>query len=315
MSHLRFQHQCLWSSTRRPHLLTCAAPARLIEHVAPSPVIDYIAPFSAASGVSTDFENPHFPVLVVEPAESQVVDSFSSGVLRVQLAMEPSTSKAAVSFPAPAMLQASPSETVSCRAVCGKCQKRSLGNVLLCGLRGRSRTFLSLRSWKRQLRQITIFFWNAFSSARWSGLSSLLRYRLSLLFQTLPLVTRASRARGVGVLLVVARSFALAIVTMQVKFASSMPMKTPVIGDRAAGYIVDSSGPTGNVRVSTIEPTHDESIPTTHVYAMSCESILENLQTASKGDVLAMVTKSRSAGTVSRVFRYAVYNYATMVGW
>ena len=64
----------------------CTAPARLIEHVAP--------------GVFTDFENQQFPVLAVEPATSQVVDSFSSGVEREQFAVEPSTSKAAVSFPA-----------------------------------------------------------------------------------------------------------------------------------------------------------------------------------------------------------------------
>ena len=78
----------------------CTETARLIEHVAPSPVIDCIAPVSAASGVSADFENPQFPVLAVEPAVSQVVDSFSFGVMRVQFAMEPSASKAAVSFPA-----------------------------------------------------------------------------------------------------------------------------------------------------------------------------------------------------------------------
>ena len=40
--------------------------------------------------------------------------------------------------------------------------------------------------------------------------------------------------------LVVARSFALSIVTLQVKFASSMPMRSPVFRDWAVGYIVDS---------------------------------------------------------------------------
>ena len=87
----------------------CTAPARLFEHVAP--------------GVFTDFLNPQFPVLAVEPAASQVVDSFSSGVERVQFAMEPS---AAVSFPAVDVsalpfLRASSSGTVSCGAICGKC--------------------------------------------------------------------------------------------------------------------------------------------------------------------------------------------------
>ena len=113
---------------------------------------------------------------------------------------------------------------------------------------------------------------------------------VSLLFQTLPLVTRASTARGAGVL-VVARSFALAIVTMQVKFASSMPMRTPELGDQAVRYIVDSSGLMRSVRVSTLQPTYDESILTTHVGVMSYESVLENLETALKGDVFAMVYK------------------------
>ena len=61
----------------------CTAPVRMIEHVAPSLVIDHVAPLSVATGVFTDFENPQFPVLAVEPAASQVVDSFSSGVERV----------------------------------------------------------------------------------------------------------------------------------------------------------------------------------------------------------------------------------------
>ena len=123
---------------------------------------------------------------------------------------------------------------------------------------------------------------HAFNSAQWSRLSSLLRFRLSLLFQTLPLVTRASTARGARVL-VVARSFALAIVTLQVKFASSMPMRTPVMGDQTVGYIVDSSGLTGSVRVSTLEPTCDESILTAYVDVISYESILENFEPALKG--------------------------------
>ena len=77
---------------------------------------------------------------------------------------------------------------------------------------------------------------------------------------------------GVSVVASVARSSALAIVTMQVEFASFMPMKNPVIEDWAVGYIVDFSGPMGNVRVSTLEPTHDESILTTYVDVMSYES-------------------------------------------
>ena len=71
--------------------------------MAPSPVVNYVAPPSAATGVFTDFENPQFSVLAVEPAASQVVDSFSSGVERVHrglvnpqisiFAVEASTSK------------------------------------------------------------------------------------------------------------------------------------------------------------------------------------------------------------------------------
>ena len=64
----------------------------------------------------------------------------------------------------------------------------------------------------------------------------------------LPMMTRATSARGAGAL-VVARPLASAIVNMQAKFASSMPMRTPVIGDRALGYIVNSSGPMGSVRI------------------------------------------------------------------
>ena len=37
-------------------------------------------------------------------------------------------------------------------------------------------------------------------------------------------------------------------------------MRTPVSGDRALGYIVNSPGPMGNVRVSTLEPTREESL-------------------------------------------------------
>ena len=70
-----------------------------------------------------------------------------------------------------------------------------------------------------------------------------------------------------------------------------MPMRTPVIGDPAAGYFVDSSGLMGSVRVSTLETTNGEPILTTYVDVMSYESILENFELASKGDVFAMVYK------------------------
>ena len=79
--------------------------------------------------------------------------------------------------------------------------------------------------------------------------------------------------------------------TMQAKFASFMPMRTPVIGDRANGYLVGSSGLIGNVRVFTLEPTYDESILTSYVDVMSYESILENFVTTLKGDVFAVVYK------------------------
>ena len=50
-----------------------------------------------------------------------------------------------------------------------------------------------------------------------------------------------------------------------VKFASPKQVKTPVHGDRALGYTVDSSDLTGSVRVSILEPSCNESILTTHV--------------------------------------------------
>ena len=50
---------------------------------------------------------------------------------------------------------------------------------------------------------------------------------------TLCCVIQVSTARGAGAL-VVARSFALAIVTMQVKFVSSKPMRIPVLGNQCA---------------------------------------------------------------------------------
>ena len=77
-------------------------------------------------------------------------------------------------------------------------------------------------------------------------------------------MTRASTASGAGVL-VVARSSALAIATMQVKFASSKPIRIPVLDDRALGYLVNASRLTESVRVSTLEPTCKESILTSFV--------------------------------------------------
>ena len=51
----------------------------------------------------------------------------------------------------------------------------------------------------------------------------------------------------------------------QVKFASSKPMRTPVLGDRARGYTINASRLTESVRVSILEPTCNESILTTFV--------------------------------------------------
>ena len=53
-------------------------------------------------------------------------------------------------------------------------------------------------------------------------------------------MTRASTARGSGEL-VVAMSSALAIVTIQVKFASSKQMRSLVLSDRELGYPVNAS--------------------------------------------------------------------------
>ena len=89
-------------------------------------------------------------------------------------------------------------------------------------------------------------------------------------------------------------------------------MKTPVIGDRAVGYIVDSSGPMGNARVSTLEPTHDESIFTTCIDVMSHESILENLRL--KVTCSRWLPSPALQAMTRGILRYAVYNYATMVG-
>ena len=49
------------------------------------------------------------------------------------------------------------------------------------------------------------------------------------------------------------RSFALAIVIMQVKFASSKPMRIPVLGNRAFGYLVNVSNPTESMCISTVK--------------------------------------------------------------
>ena len=75
-------------------------------------------------------------------------------------------------------------------------------------------------------------------------------------------VTQVSTVRGAGVL-VVAKSSALAIATMQIKFASSESMRTPMLGDRALGYSVNASGLKESVCVSAIEPTCKESNFTT----------------------------------------------------
>ena len=66
----------------------------------------------------------------------------------------------------------------------------------------------------------------------------------------------------------------------------------------------------GNARVSTLQPTR------VHIHDLyRCHALrVHTRESAFKGDVLAMVTKSCSAGTDSRILRYAVYNYATMVG-
>ena len=69
---------------------------------------------------------------------------------------------------------------------------------------------------------------------------------------TLCCVIQVSTAREAGVL-VVARSFALAIVIMQVKFASSKPMGIPVFGNRAFGYLVNVSNQTESMSVSTVK--------------------------------------------------------------
>ena len=65
-------------------------------------------------------------------------------------------------------------------------------------------------------------------------------------------VIQVSTAREAGVL-VVARSFALAIVIMQVKFASSKPMRIPVLGNRAFGYLVNVSNQKESMCVSTLK--------------------------------------------------------------
>ena len=77
-------------------------------------------------------------------------------------------------------------------------------------------------------------------------------HMMMLLFQTLPLETQASTSRRASVLLV-ARSFTLAIAALQAKFASSTPIRTPMIGDRAGGYLVDPTSPMRSVRVSIPE--------------------------------------------------------------
>ena len=76
--------------------------------------------------------------------------------------------------------------------------------------------------------------------------------------------TQVSTVRGAGVL-VVARSSALAIVPMQVKFASSKAMRDSMLGDRSLGHPVNAAGLTESVRVSILEPTCKESIITTDV--------------------------------------------------
>ena len=48
-----------------------------------------------------------------------------------------------------------------------------------------------------------------------------------------------------------------------------------------------------NARVFTLGPTYDVSILTSYVDVMSHESILENFETTSKGDVFAMVLLCR----------------------
>ena len=51
----------------------------------------------------------------------------------------------------------------------------------------------------------------------------------------------------------------------EVKFASSQPMRNPVRGDRTFGYPVNTSSRTESVRVSTLEPTCNESILPTNM--------------------------------------------------
>ena len=62
---------------------------------------------------------------------------------------------------------------------------------------------------------------------------------------------------------IVARSFALAVVSMEANFASSKPIRTPVIGDRALGYIVNSSGPMKRKRllVAMVPKCHNRYTP------------------------------------------------------
>ena len=71
---------------------------------------------------------------------------------------------------------------------------------------------------------------------------------------TLRCVTQVAIARGAGVV-VVATSSALAIVIVQMKFASSKSMRTPILGDLAVGCPVIASSLTESVCVSILEIT------------------------------------------------------------
>ena len=51
-------------------------------------------------------------------------------------------------------------------------------------------------------------------------------------------------------------------------------MRIPVIGDRAAGYLVNSSGPMGSVRVSIFEP--DVVVWTVYEMAYRLQKICEH---------------------------------------
>ena len=51
----------------------------------------------------------------------------------------------------------------------------------------------------------------------------------------------------------------------QVKFASSKPMRTQVLGDRPRVYSINASSLTESVHVSTSEPSCNESILTTYI--------------------------------------------------